>query len=179
MAAETVSSMDNLPLFQASKPVTPPPIPKMRPANNHTPAKIAEKIRACGYVGQERAVKAISLFAYRHLDRLRRVRRGLTDNLPKKTNMLLVGPTGCGKTYLIELLFNKILKLPTAIIDITCYSETGYTGQDICTILTRLLLAADMDMARAETGIVCLDEFDKIATSDQRTLNAGGAKVKM
>ena len=179
MTPKTVTSIDSLPLFQEARPTTTPhPIPKMRPANNHTPAKIAEKIRACGYVGQERAVKAISLFAYRHLDRLRRVRRGLTDNLPKKTNPLLVGPTGCGKTYLIELLFNKILKLPTVVIDITAFSETGYVGQDICTILTRLLLAANMDMARAETGIVCLDEFDKIATSNERTVTGGDGDSK-
>jgi hypothetical protein len=64
MTPKTVTSIDSLPLFQEARPTTtPPPIPKMRPANNHTPAKIAEKIRSCGYVGQERAVKAISLFA--------------------------------------------------------------------------------------------------------------------
>ena len=69
------------------------------------------------------------------------------------------------KTYLVELLFKKILKLPTVIVDITNYTETGYSGQDLNEILTRLLNAADMDVEKAETGIVCLDEFDKIANS--------------
>jgi ATP-dependent Clp protease ATP-binding subunit ClpX len=155
-----------------------PCIRKSLPVPTLTPAKIASKIRACGYVGQERAVKAVSLFAFRHLDRLRRIRRGLTDNLPKKTNLLLAGPTGCGKTHLIELLFSKILRLPTVVIDITTYSETGYVGQDLCTILTRLLFAANMKTEQAETGIVCLDEFDKIAMSDQRAMLGGNGESK-
>jgi len=153
-------------------------IRKSLPVPTLTPAKISAKIRACGYVGQERAVKAVSLFAFRHLDRLRRIRRGLTDNLPRKTNLLFVGPTGCGKTYLIELLFNKILKLPTVVIDITSYSETGYVGLDISNILTRLLSAANMNAKQAETGIVCLDEFDKIAMFGERNTPTGGGSSK-
>jgi ATP-dependent Clp protease ATP-binding subunit ClpX len=141
---------------------------------------IAQKIRACGYVGQERAVKAISLFAYRHLVRLKRIQSGQTENIPKKTNMLFAGPTGCGKTHLVELLFSKILDLPTVVIDITNYTETGYCGQDLSFILTRLLDTAGSDTELAETGIVCLDEFDKIANSggNNYVTDAGNQYVK-
>ncbi len=144
----------------------------------NTPADLAKMIRDCGYVGQERAVRAVSLFAFRHLDRLDRIRRGLDKNLPKKTNLLFVGPTGCGKTHLIELLFSKILKLPTAVIDITAYSETGYAGLDVSNVITRLLHAANMKIEVAETGVVCLDEFDKIAMSDERNPMGGNDSRK-
>ena len=141
---------------------------KPRASNKLTPEKIAKAIRSCGYVGQDRAVRAVSLFAYRHLDRLRKIKSGMTDNLPKKTNMLLVGPTGCGKTYLVELLFREILRIPTVMIDITSYTEAGYVGQDLSAILSRLLHAANMDVKQAEAGVICLDEFDKIFMSGGR-----------
>ena len=138
---------------------------RKRSPHLNTPMDIAERIRACGYVGQERAVKAISLFAYRHLTRLRRIKTGQTENMPKKTNMLFVGPTGCGKTHLVELLFSRILDIPTVVVDITNYTETGYVGQNPSFILTRLLNNAERSVPRAETGIVCLDEFDKLAVN--------------
>ena len=138
------------------------PIRKPRVSPKLTPEKISTKIRSCGYVGQDRSVKAVSLFAYRHLDRLERLKKGRTRHLPGKINMLLIGPTGCGKTYLVELLFKEILKLPTVMIDITSYTEAGYVGQDLNSILSRLLHAANMDIEKAETGVICLDEFDKI-----------------
>jgi len=83
--------------------------------------------------------------AYRHVRRIKRIYvDGIKrEHLLPKTNTLLIGPTGCGKTFLVELLFQQILHLPTVIIDITTYSETGYVGQDPSTILTRLLHAAD------------------------------------
>ncbi len=118
-------------------------------------------------MGQERAVRAVSLFAYRHLDRLRMISHGFTGgSLPRKSNMLLAGPTGCGKTYLVELLFREVLKLPAVMIDITPYTEAGYVGSDLTDILSRLLHVANMDVKKAETGIICLDEFDKIAMFD-------------
>jgi ATP-dependent Clp protease ATP-binding subunit ClpX len=98
--------------------------------------------------------------------------------VPRKCNCLLVGPTGCGKTYLIELLFGKILKLPTALVDVTTYSETGYVGQDPCTILTRLLHAAEDNPMLASIGIVCLDEFDKIASGQNNAIFAGAGTTK-
>jgi ATP-dependent Clp protease ATP-binding subunit ClpX len=89
-----------------------------------------------------------------------------------------VGPTGSGKTFLVETLFGKILKLPTALVDITTYSETGYVGQDPSTILTRLLHAADENPMLASIGIVCLDEFDKIASGQNNAIFAGAGTTK-
>lgn len=100
------------------------------------------------------------------------------EELPPKSNHLLVGPTGCGKTFMVETLFRHILDIPTVLVDITTYSETGYVGQDVTSILTRLLYAADGDVARAEMGIVCLDEFDKIASGQNNAVFAGAGTTK-
>jgi ATP-dependent Clp protease ATP-binding subunit ClpX len=118
--------------------------------------------------------------AYRHVRRVKRIYLDGVDRaqVPRKSNSLLVGPTGCGKTYLIELLFGKILKLPTALVDVTTYSETGYVGQDPCTILTRVLHAADDNPMLASIGIVCLDEFDKIASGQNNAIFAGPGTTK-
>jgi ATP-dependent Clp protease ATP-binding subunit ClpX len=118
--------------------------------------------------------------AYRHVRRIKRiyvdgVKR---EHLLPKSNTLLIGPTGCGKTFLVELLFQQILHLPTVIIDITTYSETGYVGQDPSTILTRLLHAADDNPLLAAVGIVCLDEFDKIASGQNNAVFAGAGTTK-
>jgi ATP-dependent Clp protease ATP-binding subunit ClpX len=144
------------------------------------PREIESHIRGCGYVGQERAVRAISLGAYRHVARLRRLflQDGKRDSLPPKMNMLFVGPTGCGKTYLVEILFRDILKLPTVVVDMTGYSETGYVGQDVSSILTRLLYAADMNLALAAIGVICLDEFDKLASGQNNAVFSGAGTTK-
>ena len=86
--------------------------------------------------------------------------------------------TGSGKTFLVETLFGKVLKLPTALVDITTYSETGYVGQDPSTILTRLLHTADENPMLASIGIVCLDEFDKIASGQNNAIFAGAGTTK-
>ncbi len=144
------------------------------------PRAIGERIRAAGYVGQDRAVRAIALGAYRHVQRLRRIHLEHVDveSLPPKAPMLFVGPTGCGKTFLVEILFRDILRLPTAIVDMTGFSETGYVGQDTSSILTRLLYAADMDLAHAAIGIVCLDEFDKLSSGQNSAVFAGQGTTK-
>src|SRR6186713_1531224 len=92
------------------------------------PKKIFQKLEEAGYRGQDEARRALCLMAYRHVRRIKRIYLDGVDRaqVPRKSNSLLVGPTGCGKTYLIELLFGKILKLPTALVDVTTYSETGY-----------------------------------------------------
>lgn len=144
------------------------------------PREIEAHVSACGYVGQQKAVRAISLGAYRHVSRLRRIwlEGARRENLPPKTTMLFVGPTGCGKTYLVEILFRDILRLPTVVIDMTGFSETGYVGQDVNSILTRLLYAADMSLAYAATGIVCLDEFDKLASGQNSAVFSGAGTTK-
>lgn len=145
-----------------------------------SPRAIFTRLEELGYRGQVEARRAVSLLAYRHVRRIKRVHLDgvKREQLLPKTNMLLAGPTGCGKTHLIELLFQQILRLPTVIIDITTYSETGYVGQDPSTILTRLLHAADENPMLASIGIVCLDEFDKIASGQNNALFAGAGTTK-
>ncbi len=138
------------------------------------------RLESLGYRGQDEARRALCLMAYRHVRRVKRIYLDGADRrtLPRKSNYLMVGPTGCGKTFLVEQLFEKILKLPTALVDITTYSETGYVGQDPSTILTRLLHAADDNPMLAAIGIVCLDEFDKIASGQNNAVFAGAGTTK-
>jgi ATP-dependent Clp protease ATP-binding subunit ClpX len=144
------------------------------------PRVMFEQLEELGYRGQEVARRALCLMAYRHVRRVKRIYLdGISRReLPRKSNYLMVGPTGCGKTYMVELLFEKILKLPTALVDITTYSETGYVGQDPSTILTRLLHAADENPMLASIGIVCLDEFDKISSGQNNAIFAGAGTTK-
>lgn len=146
----------------------------------HTPRQMYNALSSKGYYGQEEARKSVCLMAYRHVKRMKYM---YLDNipaneLPAKDNYLLIGPTGCGKTYLIELLFKDYLSIPTVIVDITNYSETGYVGQDVLTILTRLFYVSDMNILKTQIGIVCLDEFDKIATTQNRAVFAGAGTTK-
>jgi ATP-dependent Clp protease ATP-binding subunit ClpX len=145
-----------------------------------TPHEIYEKLSNYGYFGQDLARKSLALMAYRHVYRIKEIYlNGIKrEELPMKTHYLMVGPTGCGKTYLIELLFRHILAIPTVIVDMTGFSETGYVGQDTPTILTRLIFQSDMDIAKASVGIVCLDEFDKIASSTNVAVFAGAGTTK-
>ena len=145
-----------------------------------SPRQIFARLQELGYRGQDEARRALSLMAYRHVRRIKRIYLdgAKREQLLPKSNTLLIGPTGCGKTYLIELLFQQILRLPTVIIDITTYSETGYVGQDPSTILTRLLHAADDNPLLASIGIVCLDEFDKIASGQNNAVFAGAGTTK-
>ncbi len=145
-----------------------------------TPREMFELLEEYGYRGQAAARRALCLMAYRHIRRVKRIYLDGVERkeLPGKSNYLLAGPTGCGKTFLVELLFGKILKLPTALVDITTYSETGYVGQDPSTILTRLLHAADDHPMLASIGIVCLDEFDKIASGQNNAIFAGAGTTK-
>jgi len=144
------------------------------------PKEIEAHVSTCGYVGQQKALRAIALAAYRHVSRLRRIwlEGARREELPPKTTMLFVGPTGCGKTYLVEILFRDILRLPTVVVDMTGFSETGYVGQDVNSILTRLLYAADMSLAYAAIGIVCLDEFDKLASGQNSAVFSGAGTTK-
>src|SRR5262249_53199274 len=144
------------------------------------PKKIFQRLEELGYRGQEEARRAVALMAYRHVRRVKRIYLdgAKREQVLPKTNYLLIGPTGCGKTHLIELLFQHILRLPTVIVDITTYSETGYVGQDPNTIITRLLHAADDNPLLASIGIICLDEFDKIASGQNNAIFAGAGTTK-
>ncbi len=144
------------------------------------PKKIFLRLEELGYHGQEEARRAVSLMAYRHVKRVKRIYLdgAKRENVLPKSNYLLIGPTGCGKTHLVELLFQHILKLPTVLVDITTYSETGYVGQDPNTIITRLLHAADDNPLLASIGIICLDEFDKIASGQNNAIFAGAGTTK-
>jgi ATP-dependent Clp protease ATP-binding subunit ClpX len=144
------------------------------------PKKIFTRLEEAGYRGQDEARRAVSLMAYRHVKRIKRIYLdgAKREQVMPKTNFLLIGPTGCGKTHLVELLFQNILRLPTVIVDITTYSETGYVGQDPNTIITRLLHAADDNPLLASIGIICLDEFDKIASGQNNAIFAGAGTTK-
>ncbi len=145
-----------------------------------SPRLLYAQLEALGYRGQDLARRAMCLMAYRHIRRVKRIHLEGVDRaeLPRKTNVLLVGPTGCGKTHLVELLFQKLLRLPMTLVDITTFSETGYVGQDPSAILTRLVHAADDNPMLAAIGVVCLDELDKIASGQNSALFAGAGTTK-
>jgi ATP-dependent Clp protease ATP-binding subunit ClpX len=138
----------------------PPTKAKVPLAKLPTPKKIYEQLNAY-VVGQERAKKVLSVAVYNHY---KRVGAGMqVDDVElQKSNILLVGPTGCGKTLLAQTLA-RIIDVPFCIADATALTEAGYVGEDVENILLRLIQAADFDIARAERGIVYIDEIDKIA----------------
>ncbi|MGQ9503010.1 MAG: ATP-dependent Clp protease ATP-binding subunit ClpX [Anaerolineae bacterium] len=113
-------------------------------------------------VGQERAKKTLSVAVYNHYKRIAADTRFEDGIEVQKSNILLVGPTGCGKTLLAETLA-RILNVPFCIADATSLTEAGYVGEDVENILLRLIQNADGDIQRAQTGIVYIDEIDKIA----------------
>ncbi len=111
-------------------------------------------------VGQEHAKKVMSVAVYNHY---KRVATGTMDEIEiEKSNMLMIGPTGCGKTYLVKTLA-RLLDVPLAITDATSLTEAGYIGDDIESVVSKLLAAAENDVERAEQGIIFIDEIDKIA----------------
>ena len=112
-------------------------------------------------IGQEHAKRVLSVQVYNHYKRVS-ASKMVGDVELSKSNVLLVGPTGCGKTYLAQTLA-KILDVPFAIADATSLTEAGYVGEDVENILLRLIQAADFDISRAERGIIYIDEIDKIA----------------
>ena len=127
---------------------------KKIPAPHKIKAQLDEYV-----VGQEQAKKVISVAVYNHY---KRIGADGDDVEIEKSNMLMLGPTGCGKTYLVKTLA-RLLDVPLAIADATSLTEAGYIGDDIESVISRLLAAADNDVDRAEQGIVFIDEIDKIA----------------
>ncbi|MBF0662853.1 MULTISPECIES: ATP-dependent Clp protease ATP-binding subunit ClpX [unclassified Rhodococcus (in: high G+C Gram-positive bacteria)] len=121
-------------------------------------------------IGQDSAKRTLAVAVYNHYKRIQagdkaRDARGETVELAK-SNILLLGPTGCGKTYLAQTLA-KMLNVPFAIADATALTEAGYVGEDVENILLKLIQAADYDVKRAETGIIYIDEVDKIARKSE------------
>ncbi len=119
-------------------------------------------------IGQEPAKRALSVAVYNHYKRIRArstlaAADALIDDIEiAKSNILLIGPTGCGKTYLAQTLAKR-LNVPFAVADATALTEAGYVGEDVENILLKLIQSADYDVKRAETGIIYIDEIDKIA----------------
>ncbi len=118
-------------------------------------------------IGQEEAKRSLSVAVYNHYKRVRAAAsphavEGSDDIDIQKSNILLIGPTGCGKTYLAQTLAKR-LNVPFAVADATALTEAGYVGEDVENILLKLIQAADYDVKRAETGIIYIDEIDKIA----------------
>ena len=118
------------------------------------------------YIGQEKAKKIISVAVYNHY---KRVATNTMDDIEiEKSNILMIGPTGSGKTYLVKTLA-RLLDVPLAIADATSLTEAGYIGDDIESVVSKLLAAADNDVERAEKGIIFIDEIDKIAKKKNTT----------
>ncbi len=144
---------------------------KKLPAPHKIKAQLDEYV-----CGQEQAKKVISVAVYNHY---KRIASGHTDDIAiEKSNMLMIGPTGCGKTYLVKTLA-RLLDVPLAIADATSLTEAGYIGDDIESILSKLLVAAENDVEKAEQGIVFIDEIDKLAKKkDAHNRDINGESVQ-
>src|SRR5215213_1589853 len=140
-----------------------PSTPRQEPTLTRIPAprKLYDQLNQY-VIGQDRAKKILSVAVYNHY---KRINAGLTsddDVELQKSNILLVGPTGCGKTLLAQTLA-KLLDVPFSIADATALTEAGYVGEDVENILLRLIQVAGGDVQRAQTGIIYIDEIDKIS----------------
>jgi len=137
-----------------------PEAPEFSPEETLPPREIYQRLNEY-VVGQDRAKKVLSVAVYNHYKRIGS--GGISEDVElQKSNILLIGPTGCGKTLLAQTLA-RILDVPFTIADATALTEAGYVGEDVENILLHLIQAADFDIARAERGIVYIDEIDKTA----------------
>ena len=144
---------------EAAPGAAPPPEPPPPPIPRDIYAKLEAYV-----VGQQRAKKILSVAVCNHFKRIRNAAAHPDIEL-EKTNILLIGPTGCGKTLLAETLARS-LEVPFAVCDATSLTESGYVGEDVENILLRLIQAADWNISRAEQGIIYIDELDKIARKE-------------
>jgi len=152
-------------LGQVVEEETPPLVRKYEPSKPLAPREIYALLDTY-VVGQDKAKKVLSVAVYNHYKRIwNGHKRSGSDVELQKTNILLLGPTGCGKTLLAETLA-RTLDVPFAVCDATSLTESGYVGEDVENILLRLIQAADWDVNRAENGIIYIDELDKIARKE-------------
>ncbi len=155
---ECIRSLAEVVAEEEGELLSPPPVLKQM-----TPREIYSNLDAY-VVGQERAKKILSVAVYNHYKRIRSGFHSSSVEI-QKANILLIGPTGCGKTLLAETLAHT-LDIPFAVCDATSLTESGYVGEDVENILLRLIQAADWDIKRAERGIIYIDEMDKIARKE-------------
>ena len=152
-------NMPNISMIDLSSLQNPTQHQKVKPKKIPAPHKIKATLDEY-VIGQEHAKKVMSVAVYNHY---KRVATDTMDDIAiEKSNMLMIGPTGCGKTYLVKTLA-KLLDVPLAIADATSLTEAGYIGDDIESVVSKLLAAADNDVEKAEHGIIFIDEIDKIA----------------
>ena len=157
----------NLPIEEVENKITPTEAKEIK---IKTPAEL-KKILDEYIIGQDRAKKVLSVAVYNHYKRIFRHNELLNDDTElNKSNVLLIGPTGSGKTLLAQTI-SKYLDVPLAIADATSLTEAGYVGDDVENVVTRLVQAADGDIKKAERGIIFIDEVDKVARmSENRSI---------
>ena len=147
------------------------PVPRKRSKKLPTPAEIKQELDQY-VIEQDPAKRSLAVAVYNHYKRIRHLDRYKNSDVDKvelqKSNILMLGPTGCGKTLLAQTLA-RILDVPFAIVDATSLTEAGYVGEDVENILLRLYQAADGDLERAQRGIIYVDEIDKIARKSENT----------
>ena len=147
------------------------PVPRKRSKKLPTPEQIKSELDQY-VIEQDPAKRSLAVAVYNHYKRIRHLDRYKNSDVDKvelqKSNILMLGPTGCGKTLLAQTLA-RILDVPFAIVDATSLTEAGYVGEDVENILLRLYQAADGDLERAQRGIIYVDEIDKIARKSENT----------
>ena len=147
------------------------PAPKRKKGKLPTPAEIKAQLDQY-VIEQDPAKRSLAVAVYNHYKRIRHLDRYKNSDVDRvelqKSNILMLGPTGCGKTLLAQTLA-RILDVPFAIVDATSLTEAGYVGEDVENILLRLYQAADGDLDRAQRGIIYVDEIDKIARKSENT----------
>lgn len=151
-------------------------IPQAREIKILTPREIYEKIDRF-VIGQDLAKRTLSIAAYNHFKRIGRQSDGqlFGDVLLRKSNVLMIGPTGCGKTHIARNL-SRVLDVPFAAVDASEYTEAGYYGKDVEVMLGELLFAADLDVDLAQQGIVFVDEIDKVSRRSQGARTGAGSR---